>query len=212
MRATSLSDPADSPARSSTSGTPGRPRQFLTVWAIHEPKQLSKVMQFNWRRHWSSKVAPHLQKELVQASLDLGMKLLDANWKRGDPPFLLGAIGANRIVKGKLSWYQPLNRCHWIAFFAMAIGVLNYPELDWRFLSGDLHTVPIGYGPKGEAKIVMDILLFDGMTAEESVALATRKMHDAPQAKGWNEAFQLFAAQIVPLIRAEAMQDGELLR
>jgi hypothetical protein len=88
-------------------------------------KPVKKCVQFNWRRHWSKKVAPYLNEELVQECLDIGMKMLDKDWKRGDAPCYLGAIGMNRIVKGKLSWYQPLCRCHHIAFFAMAIGVMN---------------------------------------------------------------------------------------
>lgn len=163
---------------------------------------MAKVTQFNWRRQWSKKVAPHLDEELVQVSLDLGMIMLDSNWKRGDPPFLLGAIGGNRIVKRKLSWYQPLNRCHWIAFFSMAVGVLNYPNLDWRFISGDLHTVPVGYGRNGQPAVVMDILLFDCKTAEESIAFAMQKSDKAPEGKGWNECFGAFLMKIVPLIHA----------
>jgi hypothetical protein len=57
----------------------------------------------------------------------------------------------------------------------MAIGVLNYPDLDWRFVGGDLHTVPVGYGPDGKPKVVMDILLFDQMTGAQSIAFTTRK-------------------------------------
>lgn len=163
-----------------------------------------KPVQFNWRRHWSKKVAPHLQKELIQDSLDLGMMMLDRNWRRGDPPYLLGGCAGNRIVTGKLSWYQPLHRCHWIAFFSMAIGVLNYPHLDWRFVSGDLHTVPVGYGPDGQPKVVMDILLFSCKTAEESIALCNVKVEQAPEGKGWNEIFQLYVRKIVPLLRATA--------
>jgi hypothetical protein len=30
------------------------------------------VIQFNWRRNWFRRVAPHLGHELVQASLDSG--------------------------------------------------------------------------------------------------------------------------------------------
>jgi hypothetical protein len=52
----------------------------------------AKIIQFNWRRNWSRRVAPHLDHELVQASLELGMMMLDPNWQRGDPPFVLGAI------------------------------------------------------------------------------------------------------------------------
>jgi hypothetical protein len=184
-----------------------------------EPGQLSnrpgkkkanpKTVQFNWRRHWSNKVAPHLQKELVQVALDVGMMLLDSTWRRGDAPFLLGSIPLERtrIVKGKLSWYRPFNRCHWIAFFSMAIGVLNYPNLDWRFVSGDRHTVPVGYDADGNSKVVMDILLFDSMTAEESITFASRN-RDAGQGrkweKVWEKLFQVFVQRIVPAIRASA--------
>jgi hypothetical protein len=163
-----------------------------------------KVVQFNWRRHWKNKVAPHLNKELVQASLDLGMMLLDDNWRRGDPPYLLGREPWRRAVPGKLSWYRPWGRCHWIAFFSMAVGVLNYPKLDWRFVGGDLHTVPVGYGPDGRPAVVMDILLFEGMTAEESLALATKKLAGAKPAKGWAEGFKLFKSTMVPALRAVA--------
>ncbi len=166
-------------------------------------------IQFNWRRHWSKKVAHYLHHPLVQGSLDLGMTLLDTSWQHGDPPYLFGAIGGNRVVEGKLSWYQPLNRCHWIAFFSMAIGVLNYPDLDWRFVSTDLHTVPVGYGPDGEPKVVMDILLFEGMTAEESIALAMKKRKGADDTSCWEEAFQLYVAQIVPLLREAAEASSE---
>ncbi len=168
---------------------------------------MAKVIQFNWCRQWRKKVAPHLDDELVQISLDLGMKMLNRNWKRGDPPYLLGAIPLDRcrVVTGKLSWYQVWNRCHWIAFFSMAIGVLNYPHLDWRFLSGDLHTVPVGYGPDGRPRVVMDILLFDRMTAEESMAHAMKTLDGAPEGNQLNELYQLFLGEIVPMIRIRAI-------
>ena len=163
-----------------------------------------ETVQFNWRRHWKKKVAPHLAEELVQASLDLGMMLLDPHWRRGDPPYLLGREPWRRAFPGKLSWYRPWGCCHWIAFFSMAIGVLNYPRLDWRFVGGDLHTVPVGYGLDGHPKVVMDILLFEGMTAEESLVLATKKGNGVPAAKGWEEGFQLFLTTMVPALRAVA--------
>src|SRR4051794_34071959 len=86
-----------------------------------------KVVQFNWRRHWKKKVAPHLDEFLVQASLDRGLPLPAPHGRGGAPPHLLGRETGRRAVPGKLSWYQVCGRCHWIAFFSMAIGVLNYP-------------------------------------------------------------------------------------
>jgi hypothetical protein len=146
----------------------------------------------------SKKVAPHLDTELVQASLDLGMMLLDPHWRRGDPPYLLGREPGRRAIPGKLSWYRPWGCCHWIAFSSMAIGVLNYPRLDWRFFGGDLHTVPVGCGPGGKPAVVMDILVFEGMTAEQSLALATKTLTGAPAAEGWDEGFQMFTSTRVP--------------
>ena len=103
-------------------------------------------------------------------ALDFGMGRYDPAWQRGDPPHIIGVFDGRRVVTGKLSWYQPLCRCHWIAFFSAAIGVLNYPDLDWRIVSGDLHTIPVGFDAKGKPRVVMDILLFDCMTAAESIA------------------------------------------
>lgn len=167
--------------------------------------QLPTAVQFNWRRHWKKKVELHLQEEVVQAALDLGMMLYDPSWKRGHPPHLYGGIDGRRIVQGKLSWYQPIGRCHWIAFFSMAIGVLNYPNLDWRFVSGELHTVPVGYDHDGHPKIVMDILLFDHKSAEESIANTQRKglpgLADPIGTKQFQTLYELFTQNVVPTIR-----------
>lgn len=166
-----------------------------------------RPIQFNWQRHWKKKVAPHLENKAVQASLDLGMKMLDPNWQRGDPPYVLGSIPAwrTRIVPGKLSWYRPYGRCHWIAFFSMAVGVLNFPDLDWRFVSGDLHTIPVGYDKDGQPRVVMDILLFDSDTAEESITRTRAKVAHAPPSDGWKEVFEFFLKFMVPKLRASIL-------
>src|SRR4051794_2051642 len=111
-------------------------------------RQVKGPIQFNWRRHWKKKVVPLLQHELVQEALDLGMGFGEENWKRGDAPHKVGTISdrVRPILPGTLAWYQPFHCCHFIAFFSMAIGAFLYPELDWRFLSGDCHTIPVGYG------------------------------------------------------------------
>jgi hypothetical protein len=175
----------------------------LPPWLDEGSAGGEKVVQFNCR-HWK-KVAPHLDKELVQASLDVGMTLLAPHWRRGDPPYLLGREPGRRAIPGKLSWYRPWGRCHWLAFFSMAVGVLNYPRLDWRFVSGELHTVPAGCGADGRPEVVMDILLFEGMTAEQSLALAKTKLNGAPAAEGWEEGFRLFTSTMVPALRAVAV-------
>ena len=48
----------------------------------------------------------------------------------------------------------------------------------------------------------MDILLFEGMTAEQSLALATEKVNGAPAAERWEEVFRLFISVVVPALRA----------
>jgi hypothetical protein len=131
-----------------------------------------KPVQFNWRRHWKKKVEPHLHTPLVQTALDFGMRFLDPDWKTGDAPYALGEpkLGG-RVVKGKLSWYQPIRQCHWIVFFSFVIGKFNYPHLRWDIVSGDAHTVAVGFWEDGEAEVVMDILLYYTMTGTESLQL-----------------------------------------
>ncbi len=158
--------------------------------------------QFNWRRQWRQKVEPYLLEHPVQTALDFGMFWLDHNWKRGDAPYLLGSCISSRVVPGKLSWYRPTNRCHWIATFAMAIGIINHPNLQWGILSGDLHSVAIGCDRNGTARVVMDILLFDTLSAGQSIAFAMKESEKAPEAKGWDKFYCLFVDSVAPGIRA----------
>jgi hypothetical protein len=117
------------------------------------------VTQFNWSRHWKRRVEPYLGLPLVRASVAMGMRHLDPTWTWHDGPHAVGRgrLNGQRVVRDKLSWYQPWGCCHWISFFACAIGVLNYPKLDWHFLTGPCHTVPVGRRD-GEPRVVMDIL------------------------------------------------------
>ena len=162
---------------------------------------MNDIIQFDWAADWKGKVKPHLKKEIVQICLDAGMRLLSPEWKRGDAPYLLGGtIDGKRARKGTLRWYQPFQRCHWISFFSMAIGVINYPDLEWKFVSGDLHTVPVGYEKDGSPRVVMDILLFNSITAEQSIACATKR-EGAPSCV-WDEIFKFLEEFLIPIIRA----------
>jgi hypothetical protein len=80
----------------------------------------------------------------------------------------------------------------------------RYRRPNQRLVSGDLHTVPGSYGPDGPPEIVMDILLFEGMTAEQSLALGTNKVNGAPAAEGWEEGLPLSVSKMVPALRAVA--------
>ena len=71
----------------------------------------------------------------------------------------------------------------------------------------DLHTVPVGYGPDGSPKVVMDILLFDSMTAQESIAQAMRRtLEGAPAHEGGEEVFAAFVEAMVPRLRTTASE------
>jgi hypothetical protein len=105
------------------------------------------------------------------------------------------------FVEGKLSWYRPHGRCHWIVFFSYIIGLLNYPSLRWEIVSGDLHTIAVAYDANGDPEMVMDILLFDHMTGEDSIRHAEKKVEWFPEtnmAEG-NELFGNGLRQLFPL-------------
>ena len=49
-----------------------------------------------------------------------------------------------RVAKGTLAWYLSASHSTYISFFSMAIGILNYPDLHWRFINNLSCTVPVG--------------------------------------------------------------------
>ena len=112
----------------------------------------SKPKQFDFARHWKAKIAPHLDDPDVVLALTFGMKLCDTNYRPGDPPWSCGRGPTNgqRAKKGCLSWYQPWGRCHYIAPFCWALGKKLFPELNWGFISSDLHTVVGGWSTDWE--------------------------------------------------------------
>ena len=131
--------------------------------------------QFNFARNWRKKIAPTLDNADVLRCLTLGLKQLDIGFEEGDPPWQYGRGPWNgqRARQGCLSWYQPWGRCHHIAPFCWALGKKLYPELEWGFITGDFHTVVIGYLDEWrEPEWVMDILLFRENTAQESLDFA----------------------------------------
>lgn len=145
----------------------------------HKPKQ------YNFARHWRRKIAPHLDDPGVVKTLTLGLKLYDKSYNEGDPPWLVGRgpLNGQRAREGCLSWYQPWGRCHHIAPFSWVLGHTLYPDLKWGFLSGQLHTVVIGWSDSWEEpEWVMDILLFREMNAVGSIDFVKKrewKFHDS---------------------------------
>jgi hypothetical protein len=150
-----------------------------------EETYMNWIMQFNWRKHWKTEVVFLLNHPLVKKSLELEMVGYDRSWKPGMPPHIIGRIGARSPRRGDVSWYQPMGRCHHSAFFSMAIRVLLYPRLTWRFVGSNRHTVPVGFDKNGRPRIVMDILLFDMQSANKSRRVA---MQDAPNMEAADSA------------------------
>jgi hypothetical protein len=169
-----------------------------------------RIRQFDWSRRWKKKVEPCLGLPLVRSSVEIGMTLYDERWTWAEGPHAIGRgwLNGQKVVKDKLSWYQPWGRCHYISFFACAIGVLNYPELDWKFLVGYCHMVPVGT-VGDEIAVVMDILNFKRMTAEQSVAHAQLvpphvSEADALSLKLLVKVAAMFSQKFVPKVREVA--------
>jgi hypothetical protein len=163
------------------------------------------LIQFDWKTNWDEKVVPLLDSPPVRIALEIGMKMLDPTWVEGDAPYLLGKIGGpledEEVVPGTLPWYQPFGGCHGIAFFAFTMGKIIYPHLDWRFVSGDLHTVAVGYDQDGQPRVVMDILMFDSMTAEKSIAFAQQRGQNIPPSGDWDLIFEYFSKSMDRYLR-----------
>ena len=130
------------------------------------------MRRFDFGRRWRKQIAPCLNDRAVVGALTLGMKLLSPQYEEGDPPcrFGRGSLNGQCPREGFLSWYQPWGRCHHIAPFCWAIGRKLYPNLNWGFISGEYHTVVVGYSSDWqEPAWLMDILLFREKTAAESL-------------------------------------------
>ena len=130
--------------------------------------------QYDFGRNWKKKIAPLLGCPGVMTALSIGMKAGDREYEIGDPPWKYGRDCPGRTPKpGCLSWYQPLRMCHYIAPFCWELGMRLFPKLEWGFISGDFHTVVIGWADNREVpEWVMDILLFRTHTADQSLHLA----------------------------------------
>ena len=148
-------------------------------------KRTPKPKQFDFSRNWKSKIVPHLNDPDVESALTYGLTHYDKDYRPGDPPWLCGRGGWNgqRATEGSLSWYQPWGRCHHIAPFCWALGQKIYPDLNWGFVSGDKHSVVVGWSEDWEQpERVLDILTFEEWSAQQSLDFARQqngKFHDS---------------------------------
>ena len=149
------------------------------------------MKQFDFSRTWRANISPLLNKPDVVRALTTGMLLQGDDYKPGNPPWLhgRGPLNGQRAIEGCLSWYQPWGRCHYIAPFSWAIGRELFPNLNWGFVTSDAHTVAIGYDDQWrEPSLVLDILLFRNLSAQESLTFA--------KSEGWKfyRSLSLYAA------------------
>ena len=172
-----------------------------------------KPKVFNFRRHWSKKVKPHLFNEKVQFALDCGMEEVMDSWKfeakittdeqfealdehmkarftwvKGSPPYHKTSsdywLYHRKPLEHSVGWYQCLHACHWISYFCIELGVKIYPELDWYIVSGRRHSVAVGF-KYGQPYMIFDILNFEHMTAEHILDFADRNMTKKEYEKKW---------------------------
>jgi len=100
-------------------------------------------------------------------------------WASGDSPAILswsyeGGLYKRTKDPTKLSFYQPVGRCHFIVDFVQALAKKIYPEHEWLIHYGVKHSVVVS----PDLGLVMDILLFKVNTAEESIASASEEGYE----------------------------------
>ena len=169
---------------------------------------------FNFRRHWSKKVKPHLFHKDVQDALNYGMEDLMENWRweakitdeefkslegykkerftwtTGSPPYQKTSsdywVYQRTPTQHSVNWYRCMQCCHWICWFCLELGRKIYPKLSWRVVSGRRHSVAVGY-KYGKPYIIFDILNFEYMSAQNILDFADRNMTKKAYEKKWKK-------------------------
>lgn len=145
---------------------------------------------FNFQRNWAKKCKPHLCDEDVLYALDSGMKHIEEvrimiceeegystdlvpRWNEVESPCEMGYLfeGMKKPKPDSVNWYRPYGFCWGIAPFCREIGKLLYPDLDWRIIRNDDHTVAVGFKVH-KPYMIFDILNFDRMSAKEILDFA----------------------------------------
>ncbi len=131
-------------------------------------------IQFDFEKEWEKKDVPLLSDPFVRRALNYGMAMSGEKLTPDKGPWEYGKLRGSVPSNDKcLEWYQPWGLCHSIATFCWAIGKRLYPELKWGFISSHAHSIAVGYSDsEDEPEVIMDILMFDKLTAEGSIAWA----------------------------------------
>jgi hypothetical protein len=84
-----------------------------------------------------------------------------------------------------LDWYILHNAGHYLARWQRELGKLVFPDLEWKLLTGDVHSLAYGTDKLGNIKVIFDILSFDlGWTPTEVMEASSRRRSHPPETWG----------------------------
>jgi len=142
---------------------------------IKESRLVGQPVVFDFYSNWDSLVKPYLFEPYVRDSLNIGMEDLELyykddgilsknyKWYPTKAPYTMSQsdmIYRKAPKLHSLNWYSPLQCCHWIAPFSLALGELIYPELEWKYRHSRRHTIAIGY-EKNMSNVEIPVVIFD---------------------------------------------------
>src|SRR5262249_29461638 len=93
-----------------------------------------------------------------------------------------------------LEWFQFWSAAQYFTPWLMELGRCVYPELDWKVMTGDEHSLAYGTDKLGNIKVLFDHHCFE-WDACDLIEFASRKRTGPP--RDWSE--ELSAAPIPPL-------------
>jgi hypothetical protein len=84
-----------------------------------------------------------------------------------------------------VDWYILHNAGHYLASWEKELAKCVFPDLEWRLMTGEVHSLAYGADRLGNIKIVFDILSFDlGLSPLEVIETASRQRLHAPETWG----------------------------
>jgi len=70
-------------------------------------------------------------------------------------------------------WYQCFGACHWLAPWLKELGKCSFPQLSWKILHGERHSLAVGLA-QSRIRLIFDILTFDRLSAIEMLEFVNR--------------------------------------
>jgi hypothetical protein len=105
---------------------------------------LDKLRYYDFRRHWTTRIMPHLADKKLNAILvrDL-QKYTRGRFKTGDLPCDYDSMSwrlDHRNPYPRYWDYAMSGACHWLVNFNIRLATLAEPERPWRIITGDDHS------------------------------------------------------------------------